>query len=297
MALRCSIALVIVGALSLLTSASQTQARTDGLYTIVSTTTDPRRGAILITSELPAGTPRLWVRTRRARGVSAVLYATDNANTQYFLSVRYALGPVCDRVVLRLGAHARASHRWSRSEHISPKFCGARFSLDRALADLAAAHFGVPRQDRRSIGRALRGDFVPASAIIRSGDDLGITLTIRNGPRAPAVGLLVGGRQRGPRNNQFIFVIERDGQRVAPIEAMDSGGPAGFSLMESGGHFEFREQLSRWGDITVPGNYVVQCRYETELTPSNGDPYDDARRGERWDRAFEGVIRFTVLRP
>ncbi len=293
MGLRCSIALVIVGALSLLTTTTHAQARTDGLYAIVSTTNAPARGAIAVTSEQPPDHPPLWMRTRRARGARAVLYATDNTNGRYRLLVRYTSRRECERTLLRLGAHAVASDGWSQSDDD----CSANFGLDRALATLAAAHFDVPRQDRQVMGEALRGTFAAAARTIRSGSDLEVILTIRNPPAASAIKRFVGGRQRGPRNNRFTFVIERDGQNIAPIEAMDFGGVGGFMDVAPGTSGEVREHLSRWGDITAPGHYVVRCRYETELTGPQSDPFDDARRGERWDRTFEGVIRFTVRRP
>jgi len=232
----------------------------------------------------------MWVRVRSIRRVRAILYATDNGNTRYQIYFRSPRRPQCGRALLRLGAHAIASNGWGHDD----ESCSVSFELDRPLADLAAAHFSIPRQDRHAIGRDLRGAFVVGSRSVRSGDDVEVTLSIHNPPGAPPIMRYVGGRQRGPRNNRFTFVIQRDGRTIASIDAPDFGGLGGFTEQASGTTGEVREHLSRWGDISVPGRYVVKCRYDTELAPAGVDAFDDANRGKVWDRAFEGVIRFTV---
>jgi hypothetical protein len=219
-----------------------------------------------------------------------VLYSIDNANAQYQLWVRSPRRRQCRQGLLRLGTHAIASNGWGSDD----TSCSVSFVIDKQTADLAAAHFSIPRQDRHVIGRDLRGVFRPVRRTIRSGEDVEVVLTIHNPTGAPAVMRYVGGRQRGARNNRFSFEVERDGHPVDPIEAWDFGGLGGFREQPAGSTGEVREHVSRWANISPPGNYVVRCRYETELAPSGVDTFDDAHRGEVWDRAFEGEIRFTV---
>jgi hypothetical protein len=280
---------VFVLILCSVTARAQAGGSTDGVYRIVSTSDTPMPGGVAVTSR-PASSPPLWVRARRLRGARVVLYAIDNANAQYQLWVRSARRADCGRGLLRLGPHAIASNGWGSDD----TSCSVSFVIDKRMADLAAACFSIPRQDRHVIGRDLRGAFAPARRVIRRGEDLEVVLSIHNPASAPAVMRFVGGRQRGPRNNRFSFTVERDGHPVTIIDAMDFGGLGGFQEAPPGSTGEVREHLSRWADISAPGHYVVQCRYETELAPGGIDTFDDAHRGKVWDRVFEGEIRFTV---
>lgn len=236
------------------------------------------------------GVYRMTRRTPLARGARitptrAELYATQNDNRQYSLQFFYRRED-CREAVLVIGTTELVSNGYS-SDDVS---CAASFTLDRAQADRTASALGIQRRDRSEVGARLTGTFAPSAPRIRPGEAIEVVLTITNPPGAPPVRWRQGGRNRGPRDNQFSLIIERDGQPIAPIEAWDFGGLTGMPTLAPGESVTVRAPIAAWGDIARPGRYVVRCTYETELTVATGDPFANPT----WDRRFEGVIRFEV---
>lgn len=220
----------------------------------------------------------------------ALVHAIDNQNSRYQLIARYPRRPECPQLALRLGG------RWQLNESHGhdAQHCDGAFVLDPAQASAAAALLGVPRQDRSPIGERVVATFSASARAYAPGAAIEIAIRFNNPRGAPAVSWQRGGRNRGPRDNQFSFQIFRDGQPLTPIEAHDFGGLSTFEALPPSGTAEVRTPLAPWGDVSVPGRYEVRCSYQTSFVPLDADPYGPASRGRIWDRRFEGSVRFEV---
>lgn len=259
----------------------------DGVYAMGARHPEPRPGTVAVTSSRGTEWAALGGRIHPRR---ALLYAHDNANLHYTLFVELAGGRACGEGVIVLGATALVSSSYGSW----PNTCQLSFELSPPLATLAAQVFGIPRQDRRPAGEQVHGAFAPSALVYGAGEPVEIVLTLENPPRAPRVLRHVGGRQRGPRDNQFSFHLTRDGQPVAPVQGFDFGGLGSVIPMEPGARVVLRAPPDRWGDVSRLGRYVVECTYETSFSPDGRDFRDDAQRGAIWDRVFRGRVTFDV---
>ena len=214
----------------------------------------------------------------------AEIYAGNNRNDLFFAMV-YFPGTGCSDSLLQLDAESILSTGYGSDSNSNT--CNVFFSLTPVQAARAAAFFKTTRQDRHEIGERL-------SATFSVSDSLELVVRITNPPEASPVQWQKGGRNRGARDNQFSMRITRDGQPVRTIEAIDLGGLSGMMVHEPGQAIEVRAPITNWGDISIPGRYVVEGAYEIVLTPVGVRPYADGRRGEMWDRRFEGRATFEV---
>jgi hypothetical protein len=207
------------------------------------------------------------------------IYAANNENSIFYAFVRYTR-PACVRVVLQLDALSISSNGWGQD----PDGCDVSFNLTPEQATRAANLFGTQRQDRREIGQHLQATFLVS-------DNRELVLRITNPQDGPAVQWRLGGRNRGPRDNQFSMRITRDGQLIPTIGASDLGGLSTMKLLRPGESAEVRAPISSWGDVSRPGRYVIEGAYETSLAPGGADTLGVDRRS-RWDRRFTGTATF-----
>ncbi|MBX3270982.1 MAG: hypothetical protein KF729_12025 [Sandaracinaceae bacterium] len=272
--------------LCLLCAAAPVRAQPDGAYRLGGLSMRAEPDALLLThGRYATRYVRLGPRIEPSR---VVISASSNANDEFSLFMRYAPGD-CARAVLRLGPHLTSGD----SHGNSPRECTASVTLDADLAARAAAHFGVPRQDRRPLAEAVRARFgAPASA--RAGQPVEVWIELDNPSDAPAILHQIGGRDRGPRDNRFTFSVRRDGVVVPPIDGPDFGGLTGFSRLGPGERARRSARLDRWADLSVPGTYEVECAYETTFAPEGANPSADDERGRVWDRRFTGAVRFAI---
>ena len=179
-----------------------------------------------------AGAGRDRRRVSRGRGASgqacirpqrAVLFADDNANTEFQLLVWYRDGQASDEGILVLGTKRLPSSGYG-SDSTSSNVDWQLFPDD---AKAAAALFHVPRQERHPIATLVTGTFAPTQktytragrAVVR------IVLTLANPATADAVKYTRGGRQRGPpRRPVPRSSLTRNGVPLAPIPAFNFGG-------------------------------------------------------------------------
>src|SRR2546425_1153356 len=260
----------------------------DGIYRQQSRHERPHPGALPVTRQGSAAghvVPGAVVRPTRA-----LLFSEDNGNTRFQVFLEFGHTPGCNEGVIVLGGAAV----WSGGYGSSNDRCTLSFELDAAQATLAAAALRISRQDRHPAGEQVQGNFAPSQPSYGRGQPVEVVLSLVNPEGAPPVQRHQGGRQRGPRDNQFAFQITRDGQPVTPVDGPDFGGLSGPSPMAPGARVELRAPLDRWGDIGQPGHYVVECRYETQFSPEGSRPFDDAQRGAVWDRSFTGRVVFDV---
>lgn len=278
-------------ALALPSVALATQSLSDGVFELRGLHRVSRPGMAEVTEGTQRGqwaSPGPMIRPDRA-----TLYSERNDNSAYVLDVRRRVPSrrACEGGLLSLDGRLVVTSSYSVEDHA----CGLFFRIDRAMADLAATRLHLRRQDRSPVGESMVGAFHSDREHYASrGDDVVIVLTLANPAGAPLVRWQRGGRQRGARDNQWSFRITRDGQTVTPIDAPDFGGPTGFLDLGPGGQTEIRTSLAPWGDVTVPGRYVVECSFETVLMPEGAQPWTDASRGAMWDRTFTGRASFDV---
>ncbi len=263
---------------------------TDGVYLLASEGPAQTPGALAVPS--PRGTA-YYVPGPRVAPSQVTIAARDNANTRYDVDVRYARGPgvACDRGLLRLGARVYVTGSWGGDDAL----CSLSFELDPAEAQRAAAVHHTTRQDRHPVGDLVVGTFTTPRARYRVGEPIEMGLTMTNPVGAPPVAWEHGGQNRGPRDDQFDFVVTRDGQPVAPIEAMNFGGLSFMDALGPGDHDEVRTPLAPWADLSRPGHYVVTCSFGAVFAPAGVSPHEPATRGQAWDRTFTGTVAFDVV--
>jgi len=228
---------------------------------------------------------------RRIRPTQPQVYAADNQNQRFVVFFRYAHGgdrSRCGKQVLRVASEVIVSTGYGSGD----AGCHGSLEVGPATALAAARFLGTHRQDRRPLARHVVGAFEPLAQHVSAGDQVTVRFKLHN-PGAPVLHL-VGGRNRGPRNNRFAFEVSRDGHPVAPIEAYDFGGLMGYRELASGADHTLEADLSAWADVSVPGRYEVRCSFETSFTEPGADPFEDDQRARLWDRRFTGTLRFTV---
>ncbi len=263
----------------------------DGAYAIRAEHPAPHAGAFEVTGDRGG----VWIEPGAQHAPSEVtIFARTNANDAFAIDVRYPRGVAgCERGILVVGGEVRLSESWGGDADA----CSLDFEVDAPYAARAAAAFGVPLQERRPTGMWVTGVFSTTAPSYTAGQPVEIVLTLRSPLGSPIAQWERGGRNRGPRDNQFSFTVTRDGQPLPPIEGMDGGGRSQLRPLAPGGSDEVHTPLAPWADLSVPGRYEVDCTYETIVVPANVDPYGDGTAGQRWDRAFTGHVAFEVLPP
>jgi hypothetical protein len=209
------------------------------------------------------------------------IHGSNNANSMYNAVVRYSWTS-CGGTVLQLDGALIGSNGSSEGAD-----CTRSFSLTRAQAARAEVFFGVTRRDRHEIGAKLRSKFSVSPAFE-------LVVRIENPAGEPPVHWVLGGSQRGLRDNQFSMRITRDGQPLAVIDAPSMGGISALDTFKPGETVELRAPISSWGDISRPGRYVVQGTFYTELSPIGVSRQGCLACGDRWDRSFQGTVTFQV---
>ena len=296
---------------------------TDGVFIVAS------EHATQVPRSLPVPNPRgatYLVPGARLTPSRVSIAARDNANTLYDVDARYVRttrGGSCERGLLRLGARTYLALGWGGDD----QECSLHFELDPSEAQRAAALFHTTRQDRHPIGEHVVGVFTlapPASSGATSpspgaqissgpasrgrasrapgaipryavGEPIEVVLTLTSPAGSPPVAWQRGGENRGPRDDQFDFVLTRDGQPVAPIEAMNFGGLSFMDELVASDHDEARTPLAPWADVTQPGHYEVTCSFHTVFAPAGVSPFEPTTRGQAWDRTFTGTVSFDVV--
>ena len=262
----------------------------DGLYQTGRWHDGPVSGAVRVDVRPSGGGTHVSIE-RRVTPSKVLIYARDNGNTRFAFDARHA--PPCGPGLLMLGGRAIAGSSFGSDASGSLDLrCSTHLELEAADALRAAAFFGTTRQDRRPIGESARARFVVDRAIYAVGDPIEVRVELESSG-AP-VRYRRGGRNRGPRDDQFDFEVRREGVVLPRVEAWNLGGLSTFVPLGPGAAATVRTPLAPWADLSAPGRYEVRCRYETELVPFEGEPYADDARGRVWDRVFEGVVRFEI---
>lgn len=224
------------------------------------------------------------------RVLRRAVFSVSNANDRFVGWVELA-GPPSEPPLLAVATTVLRAGGWGSDA--SRGTGTAIFHVDRAGADALAALWHVMRQDRRPLGAGLVGRWRPRRQPFAVGAPMEIVLAVENAGR-DAVGVSIGGRNRGVRDNRFAFVVERQGQTLPVVDAYDFGGLMYYKELKPGDTAEVSADLAAWTNLDAAGPFRVRCRYEAELVPGTESPSWPARAHETWDLTLAGAIDVVV---
>ncbi|MBA3500681.1 MAG: hypothetical protein M4D80_34510 [Myxococcota bacterium] len=221
----------------------------------------------------------------RATPKELVMLSASNDNQTFTLWVVLPLQHEGDYQYVRVDNNWWSSQGTGRDS----KQTTTSFVLDRAAALRIAKAFGLPIHERTKLDEGLRYSWrFPPKASMDKTAPIPVVLRIENAGKR-TVGVTLGGRQRGARDNQFVFVISRNGKPVAIKDAPDFGGISTISPLEPGKHLERTcADLRAWADLDLPGYYTLEARFETALSKDGTFPTTAAERAQTWDIAAIG---------
>jgi hypothetical protein len=142
--------------------------------------------------------------------------------------------------------------------------------VDHDTAALLAASFSIPLHERQPLDAGLRYAWRFPTTIKRGAPAIVTLVATNTGPTT--VGFMVGGRQRGPRDNRFTFAVSRDGAALPIKDAPDFGGIAYYKSLAPGERAEVSADLRAWVDLDHPGRYTIIASHETDLAKDGKMP-------------------------
>ncbi|MBA3462069.1 MAG: hypothetical protein H0T46_19070 [Deltaproteobacteria bacterium] len=164
----------------------------------------------------------------------------------------------------------------------------ASFQLDRATAQRLAKALNVTLHERSKIDAGLRATWaIPARASTDATAAIPVKLRVKNEGKT-TLGFVIGGRQRGPRDNRFSFTVSRNGKPVPIKDAPDFGGISYYKKLAPGDEHELTVDLRSWAELGTPGMYQIDAKYEGELAKDGVMPSTAAERKNLWDVSLAG---------
>jgi hypothetical protein len=158
------------------------------------------------------------------------------------------------------------------------------FQFDRATALRVRDAFGIPMHERQKLDDGLRYTFrFPPKVSTDTTQPIEVVLRVENVGKT-TVGFMIGGRQRGARNNRFIYAISKNGKPLKIKDAPDFGGIGFYEELKPGAHVDVKcADLREWVDFDVPGYYTIEAKFEGELAKDGKMPNTAAERANLWD--------------
>lgn len=211
------------------------------------------------------------------------LIAANNTNTEFTMWVVFPKMRDADVVVWAAGT-------WLVSDSYGHDDTGsqASFRLDRATAQKLAKAFSVPLNERSKLDDGIEASWsFPAKASSLTTDPVTVKLVVKNVGKM-TVGFVIGGRQRGPRDNRFSFSVSRNGAPVKIIDAPDFGGISYYKALKPGESTDLSVDLRSWADLSLPGHYQIDARFEGELAKDGKMPSTPAEQKNVWDLTLLG---------
>ena len=144
---------------------------------------------------------------------------------------------------------------------------GGMLAGEAAAAKFAEALHIKPRL-REHPGHQLVVSVAPEKPTYRPRERVTLVMTIRN-VGSTTVRFFDGGRQRGPRNNQFGFTAFRNhghGRAVPDTgDPTNFGGIMGQQMLAPGQAFTKSVDLSKWFEFDTAESYLVTAMYQLQL--------------------------------
>jgi hypothetical protein len=210
---------------------------------------------------------------------AATIHATNNGNTRFRLDLAGA-GPLPQAQLggsLAILIGGRCFMIYSRSD---PQNDGTRnFSSvihgEEAVKVVAAALKAVPVL-RKHPGHKFAVTFEPDKESYRPGAPIMLTMTIKN-VGDQTVCFHDGGRQRGPRDNQFGFTAMRGGGWGKPVpdtgDPTNFGGMGSYRTLKQGDVFQKKVSLDKWFQFKDADTYLINATYRLEFHEPNAKSY------------------------
>ncbi len=212
------------------------------------------------------------------------IFSLANANDRFQLWIETDPFPDGTNPTLVFGAK-----RWPITSFAQDqaKFIIMR-ELDRDLAHRMASAWSITAHERVRLDEGIRYSWLfPPKATTHADDPIPIKLIVENtGKRT--VGFLIGGRQRGPRDNRFSFTATRNGTPLQALRGDDFGGIAQYHPLAPGEKLDVGADLRLWFKIDQPGHYAVNATHTTELSKDGAMPDGPEQRADVWDIAPAG---------
>lgn len=246
------------------------------------------KGAVAVVRE---GRPTEYVRLGASVRVTApAIFSTTNAN---------------DRFNVWVELPGQAGQRWpylivdgavfmASSTGFDSTKSTATFDVARAEASRLAALWSIPMAERTRLDEGLRYEW-RLGAAPRVGEALPVVLRISN-QGTTTVRVMLGGRQRGVRDNRFSFAATLDGVPLPVTDAPDFGGLSTNQRLSPGQSLEVRAtDLGAWVTLTHAGALELRCHYDGELFPDTDDSGQwPGHAHEKWDVAVDGLLTAAV---
>ena len=141
------------------------------------------------------------------------------------------------------------------------------------LAQSIGRHFRIIPAARIHPGHRLVVRFKAADSTFNRSGPVIAELTIRNTGTRDFT-FLQGGRQRGPRDNQFAFSCQH-GDKMLPDTGnpMNFGGPGSYTTIAPGKTHTIKVDLTKWFKFPKPDTYFLRGSYYLEII----DPKEGSR--------------------
>jgi len=221
----------------------------------------------------------------RATPNAVTMRSTSNDNTKYDFWVELPRQHGTDFQYLKI------ENEWFSSDGTGSDSRGTQtsFRFDAPTAKRVAAAFDIPVYDRVKLDDGMTYSWTfPAKVSLDKTKPIPVVLRADNKGKT-TVGFMIGGRQRGPRDNRFVFTISRNGKPIAIKDAPDFGGIGGYRPIKPGEHIDVTcDDLRAWADLDLPGYYTIEAKYEGELSKDGNMPQTAAEQANVWDISAAG---------
>lgn len=201
------------------------------------------------------------------------LLANDNANSQFQLQLTTpydpTLVPGTYLLIVAGTAYRQGGSGASQQESSSLTFQ----ILEEDNARQVARYFNIPIAYRRHPGHELRVTFTPTKQSFASGSEVTAVLRITN-MGTKSIAFMKGGRNRAPRDNQYIFSAHRYDEPVPEIgTSRHFGGLASKYVLQPAATFEDTISLSKWFAFDMTGFYDIHGSYFMRFIDPEADSW------------------------
>ncbi len=216
--------------------------------------------------------------------------ANDNSR---FMVLVFDAGPLGARrnVALAAGQWAVPLHDGNENQTTHKVSFSSTNLIDAKAAEQVAAALKIKTLPRIHPGHRARVTWRPIEASYKIGTAPVLELEIENVGEVP-ICFAEGGRQRGPRDNQFAFVAMRSyGHGKAVPDTGDPnhhGGLGGITTIEPGKTWTKRVTLDKWFQFTEADTYEITGTYRVQLYPTAPGNRLRAADYPVWDEFFTG---------
>jgi len=229
---------------------------------------------------------------------TATIRSTSNDNTRFVLDLRGA-GPLPKDAATGSKAALIAGRCLMIYSNSDPEAdgtmnLGSVIHGDEALRATAQALKVEPRL-RQHPGHKLLVTWEPDKPSHRVGEPVGVTVKIKNVGDV-TVSFMNGGRQRGPRDNQFGFTAYRGGGAGKAVpdtgDPLNFGGIGGLVTLEPGKEFAKAVVLDKWFKFTEPDTYQITGTFYLKMHEPNETSHWTA-----WEEYVTGVCQVRIVGP